>query len=238
MPQTQVIGGGLRDPGSPLAVDPSFLAARVALRPLEYAQVGQVLGHYAVAQVSGATASIAAGGILGSLRWADASRFCVLMGIRAGWAVTGAVTLAAVMDLQATIARAFSVDFTTAATAANLATPANTNKMRQSMGGSLMGVNGPRICTTAVQSGQTATVDANPFAATVWVNQPSGNATLTQAVGVAGQMQDVYNWNKLGQHPVVLSANEGVFLQTISAGVVTGTIKYYFEWSWAEVAIF
>ncbi len=52
-------------------------------------------------------------------------------------------------------------------------------------------------------------------------------------------MQDVYNWNKFGQHPVVLSTNEGIFLETVTAGpITTGGLKYYFEWSWAEVAIF
>lgn len=238
MPQTQIIGGGLRDPGTPLAVDPTFLAARVALRPLEYAQVGQVLGHYGCAQVSGATVSIGAAGILGSIRWSDSTRFLVLMGLRAGWAVTGAVTLAAVMDLQASIARGFTVDFTTASTAAALGSVANTNKMRMTMGTSLMGANGPRIATTTVMSGNTYTLDAFPFAVTVWANQPSGNATVSQAVGVAGAMQDVYNWNKLGQHPVVLSANEGIILRAISAPVVSGSIQYYFEWTWAEVAIF
>ncbi len=238
MPQTQILGGGLRDAGSPLAIDPSVLAAHVAMRPLEYAQVGQVLGHYACCQASGATVSVGAGGVIASLRWPDSTHFLVLMSLRAGWAVTGAVTLATAMDAGAYIGRAFSVDYSSMNTQATLGAPANTGKMRMTMGMSLLGTKGPQICTTAPLLGSTVTVDAFPFAASVWANQPSGNATVTQAVGVGGVMQDIYNWNKLGQHPVVLSANEGVIVQAITAPPVSGTVKYYFEWSWAEVAIF
>ncbi len=238
MPQTQILGGGIRDAGTALAVDPSFQAMHVAMRPLEYASVGQVLGHYAVAQASGAAVSVGAGGIVAGLRWTDSTHFLVLMSIRAGWSITGAVTLATVMDMAAYVVRGFTVNFSSNQTVASLAAVTNTNKMRMTMGASLMGVNGPIICTTGAMSGQTAVVDAFPFAYTVWANQPSGNATVTQAVGVGGAMQDMYNWNKLGQHPVVLSANEGVILQTVAAPIVSGTSKYYVEWSWAEVAIF
>lgn len=212
--------------------------------PLPYigegAQNQTILGHYKTFQKSGATASIAAGGIIASLRWAPSNPayWCVITGIRAGWVVTGAVTLATPMDLEAFIVRGFTVDFTTASTPANLAATTNTNQMRKTMSPSQMGVNGPRICTTAVMSGQTATVDANAFAGTVWVNQPSGNATVTQAVGVGGAMQDLYRWTELQDHPPVLGNNEGVFLELVTANVVTGTIAYYVEWHWAEVLTF
>lgn len=203
-------------------------------------QTQTVLGHYAVAQKSGATASIGAAGILGSIRWAPtlANTFLVLMRIKAGWSVTGAVTAATPMDLQALIARAFTVDFTTASTAINMATTQKTNQMRGSMNLSQMGVNGPRICTTTVMSGQTATADAAAFAMATYVNQPSGNATVTQAVGVAGETKVLYEWTALGQHPVVLSSNEGVFIETVTAGPTTGTVAYYFGWEWAEVLLF
>jgi hypothetical protein len=238
MPQTQILGGGQIQPGVPLAVDPTFLAARVALRPLDYANVGQLLGHYAATQVSGATVSLGAAAHSASLRWTDTTRFLVLMRIKAGWSVTGAVTAATPMDMQAVIARGFSVDFTTNSTQLSLAAVTNTNKMRAGMGTSLLGASGPRILTTAAMSGQTLTADVAPFAITVWNNQPSGNATVTQAVGVSGPMQTIYEWTALGQHPVVLTANEGVLLQPVTAGPTTGTVKYYVQWEWAEVLIF
>lgn len=234
MPQSLIIGPS----GNMLEVDPLYKAARVALRPYDYSSSQTVLGHYSVAQASGATVSIGAAGHLGSIRWTDTSRYLVLLRIRAGWAVTAAVTAAAPMDLQAVIARSFSVDFTTASTAISLAGVANTNKMRASMGASLMGTVGPRIATTTVMSGQTLTADAAPFAMMNWQNQPSGNATVTQAAGVAGPMQTLYDCTASGQHPVILTANEGVILQPVTAGPVSGTTKYYFEWTWAEVAAF
>jgi hypothetical protein len=236
--QTKILGGGNLQAGTEWAVDPTFQAARIAMRPLDHAALGQVLGHYSVCQVSGATASLGAAGHLASIRWADSSRFLVLMRIKAGWSVTGAVTAATPMDMQAVIVRGFSVDFTTASTTISLAAISNTNKMRANMGTSLMNTIGPRIATTTVMSGQTLTADVAPFAYTVWANQPSGNATVTQAVGVAGAMQELYNWNALGQHPVVLAANEGIVLQPVTAGPTTGTVKFYVQWDWAEVTVF
>lgn len=240
MPAQAIQISGVQGPtfGTAQAIDPTFNAARVALRPLDYSHLGVVLGHYAVAQASGATVSLAAAAMLASMRWSDASRLCVLMRIRAGWSITGAVTAATVMDLQAVIARAFSVDFTTNSTAANLAAPANTNKMRSSMGTSLMGTNGPRIATTAAMSGQTATADANPFAMMPFPNQPSGNATVTQAIGVGANAVDLYSLTALNQHPIVLTANEGILIQPVTAGPVTGSVKYYIQWEWAEVVLY
>ena len=240
MPSTKVVGST----GVELAVDPTFLAARMALRPLEHASKGRVLGHYAVAQRSGElAATIGALGHLASLRWADDTTYCVLMRIKAGWSISGAVTTAVEMNLRAIIARGFTVDFTTAATAANMAVPPKTGAMRGSMGSSLMGVNGPRIATTAVQSGQTLTADANGFAACVWpgitsIAQTAAAATVNMALGTAGMMQTLYEYTALSQHPVVLSQNEGIILQPITAGPATGTFALYTQWEWAEVEVY
>jgi hypothetical protein len=251
--QSILIGGGVAgDPqviavGKPATVDPLYLASRIALRPLDYTGQGAVLGHYAVAQKSGATASIGAAGHVGRIRWAPAASlnnvFCVPLRIKAGWIVTGAVTAATPMDFDAIIARGFTVDYTTAITMANMVAVPRTNAMRAGQGAgamasSQMGTSGPGICTTAVISGQTATLDANPFAITTFPNQPSGNATVTQAVGVGAAMQTLYECTAAGQHPVVLSANEGVVIREVTAGVVTGTVALYLQWEWAEVLVF
>jgi hypothetical protein len=53
MPQTQVLGKS----GNPLEVDPQYLAARIALRPLDYTGQGKVLGHYGIGQRSGEIAA-------------------------------------------------------------------------------------------------------------------------------------------------------------------------------------
>lgn len=203
-----------------------------------------VLGHYAVGQKSGTTLTIGAGGILGSIRWAPtlANTFAVLMRIKASYAITTAVTTATIMDLQAIIARGFTVDFTTASTAINLSTTGKTNQMRGSMSQSQMGANGPRICTTTVMSGQTATADAAPFAVATLPTLAPSTATGTAValpIGAAVPMATLYEWTGLGQHPVVLGNNEGVFIETVTAGpITTGGVSYYFQWEWAEVLAF
>lgn len=246
MAQTQLLGGGTVQPGVALAVDPLYQAARIALRPLDHTNLGQVLGHYAVAQGSGAVLSLAAGttintGAVGSMRWSDLTRFLVLMRLKAGWEVTAQVTAATPMDLMAKIVRSFITDFTVG-TAANLASATRTGQMRASMSGSLMGQNGPRIATTLTMSGAAGILDNDAFAMTCWPSQVSpvvgATANALLPVGVAGAMQTLYEYTSPAQHPVVLSQNEGVVLQAITAGNATGAVKYLTQWEWAEVAVY
>lgn len=216
--------------------------------PVPYIGTGSqqqtVLGHYAVGQVSGAIAATpTALDVHASIRWAPSQQgaLLVLMRLRLGWAVISAVTTTVRMAYQASIARGFTVDFTTAATAINMSTVTSTNSMRRTMANSQMGANGPRICTTAPQTGQTYTLDNAPFCIGVWEGLHSVTATGTavaQQAGAAGEMKDVYNWTALGSHPVVLSNNEGVAVQLVHTGWATGTVSLYTQWEWAEVLLF
>lgn len=237
MPQTQIIGGGNVQAGTALAVDPTFQAARVALRPLDHAQQGQLLGHYSLLQLSGATVSLSAGGTIASFRWTDPSRYGVLLRVKAGWVVTGAITLATPMDASLFVARSFTTDFTTNATSATLAAT-KSQAMRSTMANSLQANGNIKICTTASMTGLVAAADSFSLGGNVWVNQPSGNATVTQAVGVGGAMTNLYDASIPGTHPIVLAQNEGVLVTTPTAGPVTGTVKWYVQWEWAEVALF
>src|SRR3990167_3673609 len=165
-----------------LEVDPTFLAAHIAFRPLDYASEGRVVGHYAVNHRSGSMTG--AGALLlaenvASIRWTDATAYCVLMRIKVGWSVVTAITTAVEMNLGAFIARGFTVDFTTAATLTNMAAIPKANAMRNTMGPSLMGVNGPAIATTVRMTGHTYAVNTNPFAVAVWPGILSTNVTGT-----------------------------------------------------------
>ena len=203
-----------------------------------------VLGHYAVAQTSGAIAATpTALDAHASIRWSPtiSNTYLVLTRLKVGWSVISAVTTAVRMAYQASIVRGFTVDFTTASTAINMATVPNTNAMRKTMATSQMGANGPRICTTAVMTGQTYTLDNAPFALQVWEPLHSSTATGTAVAlqaGAAGEMKTVYEWLGQGSHPVVLSANEGVVVQLVHTGIATGTYSLYTQWEWAEVAAF
>lgn len=197
-----------------------------------------VLGHYSVGQLSGNIAATpTALDVHASVRWAPTltNAKWVLIRLRLGWGVQAAVTAAVRMAYQASVVRGFTSDFATAATAINMATVPKTNSMNSlTMNSSLMGANGPRICTTAPQTTFTGTIDTAPFAMCTWVNQPSGNATVTQAIGVMGEMKTAYEWTGIGQHPVVLNLNEGIVVQLVSTGWATGVISLYTEWTWAE----
>ena len=250
MAQTKVLGGAgpaVILPGFEQAVDPLYQAARIALRPLDYSTQGSVLGHYATGQKSGATVSIGAAGHIGRVRWAPtvANTFCVLMRIKVGWATISTVTTAVQMDFDAIIHRGYTVDHTVAITNVNLASVPRSNAMRATMGssfgGSLMGANGPGICTTAVISGNTSTADNAPFAITITPALTSTTSTGTAVAiqpGTACPMATLYEYTSLSQHPVVLSNNEGVVVREVSAGPATGTTSLYIQWEWAEVFVF
>lgn len=213
------------------------------ITPVPYIGAGTqsqvILGHYAVGQTSGAIAATpTALDVHGSIRWAPttSSYFLVLMRLKLGWAVTAAVTAAVRMAYQASIVRGFSSDFATAATAISMS--AGTGRMRGNMAPSQMGANGPRVCTTAPQTTFSYTLDTAPFAITTWVNQPSGNATVTQALGVMGETKTMYEWTALGQHPLVLANNEGVVLQLTSTGWASGSFSIQPQWEWSEALVF
>ena len=203
----------------------------------------RVRGHYGVAQTSGNIAATpTALDVHASVRWAptDTSVYFVLLRLRVGWSVITAITTAVRMTYQASIARGFTVDFTTAATAINLGTPSLTNTMRSTMRNSLMGASGPRICTTAPQTGMTYTLDAAPFAIHTWPAELSVTATGTAVAmqpGMAGPMATLYERTAEGQHPPTLSNNEGIAVQLTHTGTATGTYSVFTEWTWAEVEV-
>ena len=235
------IFGSESNGGIGMEVDKTFLAGRIALKPTEYAGSGVVLGHYSVAQLSGAIAATpTALDAHASIRWASSERYLVLKRIKVCWGVISAITAGVRMAYQASIVRGFTVDFTTASTAANMGTPSKTNAMRNSMNSSLMATAGPRICTTTVMSGHTYTLDANPFAITTWPMLTATNSTGTAValpVGAGGNMQTLYECTANGEHPVVLSQNEGVVLQITHTGHASGTISLATMWQWAEVLV-
>ena len=200
-----------------------------------------VLGHYGVAQLSGAIAATpTALDPHASFRWSAAmaqnGRYAVIQRIRVGWACISAITTAVRMAYQASIARGFTVDYSSGNTQVNMAAVVKTQTMRSSnMSPSLMGTTGPQITTTGAMSGQTLTLDAVPFAITNWNVPAILTGTVSVPAGVAGNMQTLYERGADGFHPVVLGSNEGVVIQLTHTGWASGTVSLYCEWTWAEV---
>ena len=225
-------------------VDPLFLAGRVAMCPLEYRGVGNVLGHYGVAQRSGAidgVTPLTANSHIAGVRWApSATAYFVLLRLRFGLTVTTAVTISLQKAYAAFILRGFTVAWSSNNTASNLAAVVNTGKMRATMGASLLGTVGPQICTTLGMTGNTSTQDAAAFAMLSCPNPSTtlGAGAVTAQVGAGVAMQTLYEVTSPYQHPVVLAPNEGIVLQNLLAGDASGTSAFHTEWTWAEVNLF
>lgn len=233
-------GNGNAKPGTEAVVDPLYGAPRVSLRPVDHQDgVGNNLGYYAVGIMSGATASIGAAGILASLRWTDPSRFLALLAIRAGYSVLTAVTAATPMDLGAYLSRGATAQ----ATGGNTPTVGvNNMKARTTMGTSLVASGELRVASaSAITRGTTGAADANPFAIANLPPKVSPDIGATAATGLAAgtgrDMQDLWRWDPT-KHPIILAANEAIELQQITAGPVTGTVKWYFVFEWAELAAY
>lgn len=203
------------------------------------------LGHYSTAQVSGSIAATpTALDPHASIRWAPSiTAYLVLMRLKLGLGVVGTVTAAVRLAYQAQIARQFVTDFgtTNSATAVNLATTAQTNQMRASMSKSLMGANGPKIAGTgSMSTSESLSYDAAPFALTNFTattNVPLTSTAVQMMTGSGYPMQTVYEWTGLGQHPLVLTSNEGVVCRLIHTGWATGTVSLYTQWEWAECLV-
>ncbi len=209
-------------------VDPTFAALRVSTRPLEYNFPGNVLGHYRASLISGAVAASGANGPIASLRWGDSSRFLVLYKIVVSAVVSAAVT-AQVTDIDAIVARAFTAS-DTGGTALTLT--GQNQKARVTMGSSL--ITDLRVSTTAALGAGTRTLDAQPFSS---ASIGSGSPGMT-TVGAASPIQELYRPDvAAGEHPLVLHQNEGVIIRTPTS-IATGSIKFYINLMWAEVAVF
>lgn len=226
--QTKIIGGGTVVPGVEWGVDPTFQAARVSIRPYDYALGGQILGHYRVA--GSTTAALpAANSILFSMRWADPSRFLVLQRLSAGLTFATSVTAQRLDPLVMTVQRSYTVSETTNVTAL---TPAgNTGKARVNMGSSL--VTQIAIASAAAGiSGGTRTADA------VAVSNLTFNPTYGATNSGGAPTDDLIRYDQLGMHPLVLSANEGFTVAWGPTALATGTATVNFIMSWAEVVTF
>src|SRR5678815_4256162 len=98
MSAVEILGGpdgaGGLTPGERLAVDRTRGSARVSISPLDHSDTADnLLGHYRTVCISGATASIGAGGILFSCRWAGPlPPVAVITRIQASCEVLTAVT--------------------------------------------------------------------------------------------------------------------------------------------------
>jgi hypothetical protein len=225
-------------PQTPVIIDPSFGAVRESLRPLEYNYPSATLGLYRLAVITSA-AQWSANSNVFAARWAPAapnsSALAVLLRLRASLAIAAAgITPVAqrVDPLVAFVARQYTARDTTNATAITIS--GHNAKLRTSMGTTLFANIDVASAAAGLSSG-TKTVDGNAFGT---MQMSAGAAFVSIGTGVL--TADMYNWQTLGQHPVVLSPNEGILVQwgATALTTTTATALITIEMEWAEVLAF
>ena len=219
--QVQGFGGVIQEVGGT-----GFRAGIVSAKPIEYGS----LGHYNISVVTGAIAAgLAANSEILQFRWTDATRFCVVKKISIEGMYATTAFAAGAIALTAMFARGWSA----AGTGGGAATlTGNNQKMRTSMGTSLMGE--IRTATTAALGAGTKTLDTHPIGS-IQSHSSAGTGAATPIVGsiylptIDLFEQDVAD----GEHPIVLSTNEGIAIRaTVPA---TGVWTIGFRIKWAEV---
>ena len=209
-----------------------FRALRVTSRPLDWG----TLGHYNVAVQTGAVAAgAAANSAVFAARWADATRFAVLLrcwinGMRATTAFA-----VGTLDLKLTVARSYSVSATGGTV---LTLSGNNQKQKTAMGSTLFGVSGDmRVATTAALGAGTWTLDVQDHGL-ITTHSSAGVGAATPIIGsIFLPMTDLFDPDLAdGHHPLVFAQNEGwVIRATVPA---TGVWNLGMTFKWAEVASF
>lgn len=201
-----------------------FRALRVTMRPADYGS----LGHYGLAQVSGAlSAALAANAELYQFRWTDATRLAVVRRVVVSGGANVAATTAALVALELAIARGWSADGS-GGTAATLT--GNNGKFRTAMGTSLAGA--ARIASTAGLTAGTKTIDTNGVGNVAF-------SVLTGAITVAVSGTILPSTPLLedesgNAHPIVLATNEGWIVRngaTAWPAGMTWNFGCYHRWS-------
>ncbi len=214
-------------------VDPSHLAARVSLRPLEHAPIGgPVGGHYRmVFGFSNTAAKPAASSDIVSLRWLDPRFLFVLRSLKASIVTTTPYTATLNQDLALFKASGFSV----AASAGTQVLPVAGTAQRLRAGNmapTLLGAGGGLLW---VSSGDALTVGTRTLD-----TQGCGYGAFLNAITTPNEPKELTLFDAPpGTHPIVLGTNEGLVIQTpIGNGQAAGVSKFTFTMDWSEVPAF
>jgi len=226
----EIVGYGVND-GILQQVDPTHDAARLSIRPLEHVIAGMIGGHYAmVATYSNTAAKPAAGSDVFSMRWTDSRFYFVLLRLTAFNLVTTAYTAAGAQDLSLYVARDFSVSPSAGTQVIPLAggqVVRSGNMKKTGLDGSsgVLWVSSGDLLTTG-----TRTLDTQPIGYFQYANPAAAGSPAS------GELFDSRDFS---EHPLVLTANEGLVVQTpIGNAQAAGVSKYGFRMEWAEVGAF
>lgn len=202
----------IEDPasGNTLSVDPSKLAARVNLRPIE------LTGQFGIGAQSGALAGVAAGAPLFSLRNGGGNgEVFVVRRVGLGFITTAAFTTAQVVDFGLYAARGCTAS-DSGGTQVSFA--GSNQKLRTS----LVAPNGcdARISAAVALTAGTRTLDPVPLGQVGFFSNAAG-AALTQPW--TANLWDQY----AGDHQIVLAPNEGLVVVAMTAFGAAGVGRLY-----------
>lgn len=212
-------------------VDPTQDASRVSIRPMEHVIAGMIGGHYLMAATySNTAAKPAAGSDVLSLRWTDSRFYFVLLRLSVYSLVTTAYTAAGAQDMALFVARDFSVSPSGGTQVVPLAggqVVRSGNMKKTGLDGSsgVLFVSSGDLLTTG-----TRTLDTQPIGYFQYANPAAAGSPASG---------DLYDSRDFGEHPLILTANEGLVVQTpIGNAQAAGVSKYGFRMEWAEVGAF
>ena len=187
------------------------------------------LGYYrSVNRTGNIAANSAAGTILWTMRWSDATRFALITRI-------SMIAQAASIGISAgviTPSLYFARNYTVNATGGTSYAPAHRMQMlrTQPMDDSL--VQDFRIATTVGLTAGTWKLDAQPLYVIAGFASIAGGVTDIFADGISAYMQQQYTTNG---PPIVLAQNEGLVIQLLTTGGGADSIDFGIEVFWAEV---
>jgi hypothetical protein len=228
--EVNIIGAGAQD-NIYAQVDPTNQAVRASLRPLDHIVGGIVGGHYSLNAYSGSiTAAQTAAGVLYAVRWVSSTKLLVLKSLRVAQNITTAYTTLSPIDVELVLARSFTSQYSSGATA--IAPGAYSNKARDGMAPSEFVNNsgGISVTTTAAMTTATNTLDTYPYS---YAAPPVAGFAL----GSAGVMI-LYDQTQFGKHPLVFNNNQGFVIRYANTTGATGVSKLGITMEWAEVAAY
>lgn len=206
----------------------TFRAQRVTMRPMDHGS----LGSYSYGGFTGILpAALAANSEIFQLRWTDATRLCIINGVKIS-ACVSTTFFAAGVPVQIDLIK--STAWSAQGTGGTAIAPAALLKKRTSMGSSLIASGDMRIATTAALGAGTKTLETAAMASLAAAGPIT--ASLNGEIIAPGTIlfeADVEH----GEHPLTLVQNEGFSIRSVAVPA-TGTWTASITVDWTEVAAY
>ena len=208
----------------------TYRAQRFATRPLDHG----ALGHYHVAMRTGTLpAALIATAQLFSYRWSHATNLAIITKLQFEFITLAAFTAHQEVSFEAFVGRTYTTN-PSAGTAATIT--GNAFKKRVSM--ATTSVADIRIAAAAALTAGTVTLDAQPFAVAIGTpninNVAAGTAFAPYKTPAALWKANVAD----GEHPIVLSQNEGIIIRNAIVFPAAGTGVLAVRMDWTEVTAY